>query len=141
MTDVFWTASAGGLLIGLASLVMLAFNGRLTGISGIAWGAVALDHPVLWRWLFIVGLLAGGMAAHALGDVPLPESSRLGTPMAVLGGLLVGAGVKLGSGCTSGHGVCGIGLTSTRSIAATLTFMTTGILTVFVVRHVLEIGL
>ena len=141
MTDAIWMATAGGLLIGLAAVLMLAFNGRITGISGIAWGAVALDRPVLWRWLFIAGLLVGGLLAHTLAGVPLPQESRLGTPMALLGGLIVGIGVKLGNGCTSGHGVCGIGLTSVRSITATLTFMATGVITVFVVRHVLGLGL
>lgn len=141
MTGDYAMAATGGLLIGLAALVLLACNGRITGISGITWAAVSLQRPLLWRWLFLAGLLGGGLLAHMAAGVPLPQDSRLGTPMALLGGLLVGMGVKLGSGCTSGHGVCGIGLASRRSISATLTFMATGMATVFVVRHVLGVGL
>lgn len=141
MTPEYWMATAGGLLIGLASAILLLCNGRIAGISGIAWFAVALRRPLAWRWLFLVGLVAGGALAHGVAGVPLPEASRLGTPMALLGGLIVGVGVKLGNGCTSGHGVCGMGMLSPRSISATLTFMSTGIATVYIVRHVLGPGL
>jgi uncharacterized membrane protein YedE/YeeE len=141
MTPEYWMATAGGLLIGTASVLLLVFNGRIAGISGITWGAVSMDAPVLWRWLFLAGLVGGGAVAHFAAGVPLPEGSHLGTPAAIAGGLLVGLGVKLGNGCTSGHGVCGIGLLSPRSITATLTFMATGIVTVFIMRHVLELGL
>lgn len=140
MTPEYWMATGGGLLIGIASVVLLAFNGRIAGISGITWGAISLDRPALWRWLFLAGLLAGGAAAHGLGGVPLPQSSALGTPLAVLSGFVVGLGVRLAQGCTSGHGVCGIGLISWRSILATITFMTAGAGTVFVTRHLLGVG-
>ena len=141
MTTEYWMATAGGLLIGCASLLLLAANGRITGISGIAWDALSMDRPVLWRWLFLAGLLAGGALAHTVGGVPLPETSRLSTPVALLGGFQVGIGVKLGSGCTSDHGVCGIGLLSSRSIVATLVFMAVGVMTVTVVRHAPGLGL
>jgi uncharacterized membrane protein YedE/YeeE len=133
-------AAGGGLLIGIASVVLLAFKGRITGISGITWGAVSMDAPALWRWLFLAGLIAGGAVAHTVAGVPLPAASQLGTPAAILGGLVVGFGVKLANGCTSGHGVCGIGLASPYSMVATLTFMATGIATVFVMRHLLGLG-
>jgi len=134
-------ASAGGLVIGASAVLLLLGNGRIAGISGIFWRALSFDRPVAWRWLFLLGLLGGGLAAHTIAGVPLPEPSRLGTPLAILGGFLVGLGVHAGSGCTSGHGVCGMGLLSPRGIAATLSFMATGVITVYVLRHVLGIGL
>ena len=128
---------AGGLLIGTAAVILLLTLGRLAGISGILWGAVSAQPDNLWRWTFLVGLVAGPWLYHTLAEVPYPEASQLEWGWAVAGGLLVGFGTKLGSGCTSGHGVCGIGRLSPRSIAATLTFMLTGFATVYVVRHVL----
>ncbi len=126
-----WTrALAGGALIGLSASLMLAFNGRVTGISGIVGGLV---HPtpgdMAWRAVFVAGLLAGGVVAAlampgALGGAGVPVAT------AALAGLLVGVGTRLGNGCTSGHGVCGISRLSPRSLAATLTFIGTGALTV-----------
>ena len=128
-------AIGGGLLIGASAVTLMAFGGRIAGVSGILWGAISLSRPVLWRWLFILGLPVGAQLAH-----PLPSHSTLPTAMAIAAGLLVGFGVKLSNGCTSGHGVCGIGLLSRRSFVATVTFMTTGIITVLLVRHGLGIG-
>ena len=136
----YWMAAGGGVLIGLSAVLLLASIGRIAGISGILWGAVSLEQPVLWRLLFLLGLLGGGALAHLVADVPAPTPSALPTSFAVIGGLLVGIGVKLGNGCTSGHGVCGIGLLSRRSIVATVTFMGCGIATVAVVRHLLGVG-
>jgi uncharacterized membrane protein YedE/YeeE len=133
----FVTPLAGGFIIGAAAVVMLLTLGRIAGISGIAWGAISGQADNGWRWLFLLGLLAGPWLYHALAAVPYPEPSHLSWPYALVGGLLVGVGVKLGSGCTSGHGVCGIGRLSLRSLVATLVFMTTGIVTVFVLRHLL----
>lgn len=133
-------AIGGGLLIGASAVILMAFGGRIAGVSGILWGAISLSRPVLWRWLFILGLPAGAQLAHSFAGVPLPSPSALPTAMAIAAGLLVGFGVKLSNGCTSGHGVCGIGLLSRRSLVATATFMATGILTVLLVRHVLGAG-
>ncbi|MEE4279879.1 MAG: YeeE/YedE thiosulfate transporter family protein [Halieaceae bacterium] len=141
MSETYLMATAGGLLIGLSSVLLLLGNGRIAGISNILWGAVSVHRPLAWRWLFLAGLLAGGALAHTVFAVPLPEASRLGTPMALLGGLVVGLGTRLGNGCTSGHGVCGLGLLSLRSLLATLCFMASGVITVYVLRHILGIGL
>ena len=134
-------AVTGGLFIGIASVLLLSLAGRVAGVSGILWGAVSAQFTHLWRWLFLGGLIGGGALAHTSFGVPLPVPSQLSPGMALAGGLLVGIGTKIGNGCTSGHGVCGIGLNSGRSALATLVFMATGIATVFVIRHVLELGL
>ena len=126
---------AGGLMIGAAAAGLLFLLGRIAGISGIVWNAVATADGRAWRWWFIVGLLAGPLLYHGLSGNPHPAPPALGWPAAIIGGLLVGFGTRLGSGCTSGHGVCGIGRLSKRSIAATLTFMATGVATVFILRH------
>lgn len=126
----------GGLLIGGAAVLMLLFLGRITGISGILWSAIKEPTAGLWRVLFLVGLLVGVAGFHLITGATIPTYD-MGPVAAVLGGLLVGFGVKLGSGCTSGHGVCGLGRFSLRSLAATLTFMAFGILTVTVVRHLI----
>ncbi len=133
----YTTPLVGGLLIGTASVGMLLFLGRITGISGIVWGAITAQPDNSWRWLFLLGLLLGPLLYHSLSGVSYPAASPLQWWHAVAGGLLVGFGVKLGSGCTSGHGVCGIGRLSLRSLVATLTFMFTGFVTVFVSRHLL----
>jgi uncharacterized membrane protein YedE/YeeE len=124
-------ALAGGALIGVSASLMLAFNGRVTGISGIVGGLVQPTPGDLgWRALFVAGLLVGGLLAllalpGAVGGAAVP----VGT--AALAGLLVGVGTRLGNGCTSGHGVCGIARLSPRSLAATVTFISTGAVTVF----------
>jgi uncharacterized protein len=126
---------AGGGLIGIAVTLMLLFNGRVTGISGII--ASSLAKPTmdgLWRWMFVGGLIAGGFFIHVIRpDFFVNTSGR--SPVAILiAGLMVGYGTVLGSGCTSGHGVCGISRLSVRSVVATLTFMLFGFLTVQAVR-------
>ena len=147
MADFNWiTASIGGLLIGLSATLLLLFNGRIAGISGIVGGALKLNDDSRWRWLFIGGLLLGGWlyegvissAGSAIAPTPTPISEL--APVAVLvGGFLVGFGTRLGNGCTSGHGVCGLGRLSFRSLVAVLTFLATGFITVFVTRHVLPL--
>lgn len=128
----------GGMLIGAASALLLAFNGRIAGISGIV-GSLVSGVPRGdrgWRLAFLGGLLLGGLL---LGLV-LPTAfgaPPVSWPMIVAAGLLVGFGTRMGSGCTSGHGVCGISRLSARSLVATATFISTGILTVLVVRHLL----
>lgn len=121
----------GGLFIGLSAAGLLLLNGRIAGISGIFWGAMAAQGDKVWRVLFIVGLPLGALLGHIVFDIPVPLEHN-NALLAVCGGLLVGVGIKLGSGCTSGHGVCGIGRLSLRSLVATCTFMATGIATVFI---------
>jgi len=133
-------ALVGGLLIGAAAVALLYFLGRIAGISGIVWGAVSGQADNSWRWLFLLGLLAGPLLFHLGTASPYPAASPLPWWQALAGGLLVGFGTRLGSGCTSGHGVCGIGRLSSRSLVATVTFMLTGIVTVYMLRHALGVG-
>ncbi len=135
------SASLGGLLIGLASVLTLLALRRTAGISGIVGGLVApRAGDVAWRACYVAGLITGGAGVALLS--PEAHFSMRATPGfsgLLVAGLLVGFGARLGGGCTSGHGVCGIGRLSLRSTAATLTFMTTAALVVFVVRHVLSV--
>lgn len=133
-------ALVGGLLIGAAAVALLYFLGRVAGISGIVWSAVSGQADNSWRWLFLLGLLLGPLLFHLGTSTPHPVASPLPWWQALTGGLLVGIGTRLGSGCTSGHGVCGIGRLSSRSLVATLTFMLTGIITVYLLRHALGVG-
>jgi uncharacterized membrane protein YedE/YeeE len=129
-------ALLGGLLIGLAAALLLLWNGRIAGISGILGGALGRPRGDLaWRLAFLVGLPAGAFlySLIAQGRVPIQIDASLGT--LVIAGILVGVGTRLGNGCTSGHGVCGVARGSRRSIAATATFMGIAALTVFIVRH------
>ncbi|MCZ6553116.1 MAG: YeeE/YedE family protein [SAR324 cluster bacterium] len=129
---------AGGVLIGIAAGVLWVFNGRLAGISGIFGDALGIRLPEIgWRWMFVAGLIAGGVAMYAIEPGYFPRGVQGALPVAIAGGLLVGIGTRMGSGCTSGHGVCGIARVSPRSIAATLIFMATGGITVFVTNHLL----
>ncbi len=136
----YLTPLAGGLMIGVAASGVLLLLGRIAGISGILWSAIGGADDRAWRWCFLAGLLAGPLLYHGLSGNPYPDGPALDWPFAVAGGLLVGFGTRLGSGCTSGHGVCGIARLSTRSIVATLTFMATGIITVFLLRHALGVA-
>ncbi len=135
------SALAGGLLIGAAASLLLWLNGRIAGIAGIAGGLLAWrPGEVLWRLLFLGGLVAGAGAFYALfGNAPTPRAEFPGWLLGVAG-VLVGFGTSLGNGCTSGHGVCGLGRLSLRSLAATLTFLVTAIVTTFVVRHVFGVA-
>jgi len=130
----------GGLLIGSSAVLLLALQGRLAGISGIVWGAVSAQPDNAWRWAFLLGLLGGPVFYHSLTGISHPPASELQWWHALGAGLLVGFGTRLGSGCTSGHGVCGLGRLSPRSLAATLTFMATAIATVYLLRHVLGVA-
>ena len=132
------TALSGGILIGLAALLFLLVQGRVAGISGILAGLLApVTSDIGWRWRFIAGLAVGGALGFWLLGLPAPDLSQVSWPWLLVGGLLVGFGAKLGNGCTSGHGICGIGRLSVRSIVATLLFMLAGMVTVFIMRHVL----
>lgn len=128
----------GGALMGLAASMLLLFSGRVAGISGVAGGLFRPSAGDLsWRVLFIAGLVAGGAVLLLVN----PEAFHVGIHRSfaalAVAGLLVGFGARLGSGCTSGHGVCGLSRLSRRSLVATLTFMATGALSVFVVVHLL----
>jgi uncharacterized membrane protein YedE/YeeE len=132
------TSTIGGVLIGLAAVGLLVFHGRIAGISGIA-GGIFRREPgdTGWRVMFLVGLFVAGVAWSAVRPLDYAFAIERSTLALVFAGLVVGVGTQLGSGCTSGHGVCGIGRFSRRSIVATLTFMTTAAATVFVVNEVL----
>ena len=139
------SALAGGALIGLASVWLLAANGRIAGVSGILHGIFSPPdapeglHGAQWRAWFISGLLLAGLAWQAAGlPVPLREGFPLG--WAAAAGLLVGFGTRMGGGCTSGHGVCGLGRLSARSLVAVIVFMASGMVAAYVVRHVLEVA-
>jgi uncharacterized protein len=133
-----WTALAGGLLIGIASAAFILVNGRVAGISGILGGLLRPSRGDLaWRLAFVAGLVLAPFAY--LAAAPLPETQiEADTMTLVAAGLLVGIGTRYGSGCTSGHGVCGLSRGSLRSLGATAAFMLAGSLTVFVTRHVLQ---
>ncbi len=132
-----WTALAGGLLIGLATALLLLFNGRIAGISGIVGGLLKpVRGDLAWRAAFVAGLVMAPMAWLVFAALPRLHVAA-GTPTLVVAGLLVGVGTRYGSGCTSGHGVCGISRGSPRSLVATGSFMAAGFVTVFVVRHLL----
>ena len=140
MADFYWpTALLGGVLIGISAALLLAFNGRIAGISGILNGAIRFSSAERWRWIFLIGMLLGGaLYEYAIAPTPTPRASLVPASM-VLGGFLVGFGTRMGNGCTSGHGVCGLGRLSGRSLAAVLTFLATAILTVFATRHLLSL--
>jgi uncharacterized protein len=132
-----YSALAGGALIGLAAVVLMLFNGRVAGISGIAGGLLApRAGDVAWRVAFVIGLIGGAALLAAAGMAPVLHD-RPGLGVIILAGLLVGFGTRLGSGCTSGHGVCGLARLSPRSLAATLIFMASAAVVVFATRHVL----
>ncbi|MCI0569512.1 MAG: YeeE/YedE family protein [Myxococcaceae bacterium] len=138
MVHPFVASLLGGALIGLSAALLLLLNGRIAGISGIAGG---LFFPARgeagWRLAFVGGLVAGGVLLAAFAPGVFGRGAVVSPALLVVAGLLVGFGTRLGNGCTSGHGVCGLARGSTRSLVATLTFMAAGALTVFVVRHVL----
>lgn len=132
-----WSALLGGALIGLAASILVLFNGRVFGISGLlsgTWSGAAGDKA--WRWMALLGLAAAPWVYRLAGEtVPVVQSQPW--VWVLVAGLLVGFGTRLGSGCTSGHGVCGLSRLSPRSLVATLMFMASGFLTVFVLRHLL----
>jgi uncharacterized membrane protein YedE/YeeE len=133
-------ALTGGAIIGLAAALMLAVNGRILGVSGIAAGLVAAGSSGserLLRAAFLIGMLAGGIAIGKMFPAALPGAMSSNHLLLGVAGLAVGFGTRLGGGCTSGHGVCGMARLSPRSLVATGVFMTVGIATVFVIRHVL----
>lgn len=132
-----WSSLAGGIVIGAAAAMLVLLNGRIAGVSGIIGGVLRPSGgDMAWRFAFIAGLLVAPAAYRLFGSLPAP-TIEAGYPAILLAGLLVGAGTRYGSGCTSGHGVCGLSRLSPRSLAATLGFMLAGFATVFAVRHLL----
>jgi uncharacterized membrane protein YedE/YeeE len=133
-------AGVGGILIGLASVLLLYFNGRIAGISGITGGMLLRPRgDTVWRLLFLAGMVAGGIGLLIFYPQAFPEAEGFTRSYGALvaAGLLVGFGTRLGSGCTSGHGVCGMSRLSPRSFVATGTFMLAGAIIVGFVRHAL----
>jgi uncharacterized protein len=127
----------GGLLIGLAVTLMMLLNGRIAGISSIVSGLLTpKSGDTGWRAAFVVGLLLGALAFILAVGGPTPVDVLASPPAILIGGLLVGFGTRMGSGCTSGHGLCGIARFSRRSIVATAVFFGVAMLTVFLARHV-----
>lgn len=131
------SAAIGGALIGLAATMLMLVTGRIAGISGILGDLIDLaGGDRVWRLAFIAGLVAAPLAIAASG-APLRAPAMPGWIVIVIAGLLVGFGTRLGNGCTSGHGICGIARLSPRSIAATMTFMAVAMLVVAIARHAL----
>ncbi len=131
-------STAGGMLIGAASALLLLGKGRVAGISGIVGGLFRpTSDDVAWRVTFVAGLLTSGLLLAQVNGALFASSVQRSPTTLAVAGLLVGFGTRMGQGCTSGHGVCGISRFSARSLAATLTFMAAGFVTVFITRHIL----
>lgn len=131
-----WLSLAGGVLIGLSAILLMALNGRIAGMTGIMTGMIppiSTDWP--WRITFLAGAIIAPMLFLAAGG-EIAYAVPVSLPLLALGGLIVGVGVYFGAGCTSGHGVCGMARLSPRSIAATITFMIATGITVYVIRHI-----
>lgn len=130
-----WSSLAGGALIGLSAALLILGSGRIAGISGIVGGLLKPGGPDMrWRLAFLAGLLAAPLVWGLFAALP-DATPVAGNGMLIAAGLLVGVGTRYGSGCTSGHGVCGLSRLSPRSLVATLAFMGAGFLTVYLVRH------
>ena len=131
-----YASLAGGVIIGVAAAMFVLLNGRIAGISGILGGLLKpVKGDISWRVAFLLGLVASPLLYALFASVPTPRIDASWAAL-VLAGLLVGVGTRYGSGCTSGHGVCGLSRLSPRSLAATAAFMGAGFVTVFVIRHV-----
>jgi uncharacterized protein len=136
------SALSGGILIGLAAILLLFFNGRIAGISGIMGGLINAPRTELfWRIAFLVGIVIGAFLFQLIRPDFYQPRENFPIWLLAIGGFLVGFGTRMGNGCTSGHAICGIARFSIRSIAATITFMASGFLTVYIIRHVLEFTL
>ncbi|MDP1774304.1 MAG: YeeE/YedE family protein [Methylobacter sp.] len=135
--SAYLASLSGGLLIGIAAAMFVLLNGRIAGISGILAGLIQVGKgDKIWRLMFVLGLAAAPFIYQLASDLP-PVTIEAGTAQLIIAGLLVGLGTSYASGCTSGHGVCGISRGSIRSIAATLTFMMAGFITVYLTRHLI----
>ncbi|ACH65697.1 YeeE/YedE [Aliivibrio fischeri MJ11] len=133
-----WFSLFGGMLLGVSATLLLLLNGKIAGISGVLTGLMTpKKKDYAWRWLFVLGMISGGFAGVYFLGAYVPIEYTTSTPMLIIAGLLVGIGTRLGNGCTSGHGICGIGRLSVRSIVATCVFMLVAGITVFVRLHIL----
>lgn len=135
-----WTSLLGGILLGIAAGALFLNSGRILGITGILEGLLTPSSPdARWRFAFLLGLLFAPLAAKWMLPTDMLHTPRVDANwgMVVVAGLLVGFGTRWGAGCTSGHGICGLSRLSMRSLVATLSFMGTGFITVFVLRHLL----
>ncbi|EGQ8507998.1 TPA: YeeE/YedE family protein [Vibrio parahaemolyticus] len=131
-----WESLFGGILLGVSATILLLVNGKIAGISGIMNGIMSPKKgDYSWRLLFAVGMIAGGLISVLMLGVAVPSTANLSLGMVIAAGLLVGIGTRLGNGCTSGHGICGMGRLSKRSIVATCVFMAVAGLTVLVRLH------
>ncbi|MCG9681102.1 YeeE/YedE family protein [Vibrio sp. Isolate23] len=128
-----WHSLIGGTLLGLSAAILLLFNAKTAGISGIVNGVFTPNrYDFLWRILFLSGMVSGGALSVSFLEIQVPSPDSISTSHLVVAGLLVGLGTRIGNGCTSGHGICGIGRFSLRSVVATLIFMFTAVVTVYV---------
>lgn len=133
-----WESLFGGMLLGVSATILLLINGKIAGISGILAGLLAKKpNDFSWRLIFVAGLIGGGALASTFFGADIPMSYSASTPILIIAGLLVGVGTKLGNGCTSGHGICGMGRFSKRSIVATMVFMLAAAMTVFFRLHLI----
>lgn len=144
MNSVFFSipllSVIGGVMIGLAAVGLYCALGRIAGISGILFASLGVNGG-MWRWMFVGGLIfGGGIMAQIMPEMNVLTRANPGMPMLILAGLVVGWGTRLGSGCTSGHGVCGMGRLSIRSLVAVGSFMTTGLVAGSFVRHWLGVA-
>ncbi|MEC5212910.1 putative membrane protein YedE/YeeE [Polaromonas sp. CG_9.5] len=134
-----WSSLAGGALIGLAAALFLLLNGRIAGISGVLGGLLKpVRGDIAWRAAFILGLVGAPLVYGLFAGLPVPQIDADYAAL-IAAGLLVGVGTRYGSGCTSGHGVCGVSRLSPRSLVATASFMAAGFATVFLIRHFFSI--
>lgn len=135
-----FTALIGGALIGLSATMLLLFLGRIAGVSGILASSMTQAEGRVWRLCFLVGLMLGAFLVALSHVVPAELRQDYPRALLIIGGILVGYGTRLGSGCTSGHGICGLARFSMRSLLATLVFMLTAMITVFVIRHLMGVA-
>lgn len=138
MMTIPWSSLIGGMLLGVSATLLLLLNGKIAGISGVLTGLMTpKKRDYAWRWLFVLGMISGGLGGVYFLGAEVPKEYAMTTSMLIIAGLLVGIGTRLGNGCTSGHGICGIGRLSVRSMTATGIFMFVAAVTVFVRLHVL----
>lgn len=136
MNSEYIYALIGGVIIGSSTILMLLFNGKITGISGILGSALSTPRKEnFWKYAFLFGLLIGSFFVALYDPSLFTYQVKMSTTQAILGGLLVGFGTRIGSGCTSGHGVCGLARFSMRSLVATITFMACGVITVTLINY------